>query len=62
MRAGGKLHFTDDDGITWVVKADSNFDLIEKNPIGEECYASPAFSRGEIFLRGSKHLFCIGKR
>jgi outer membrane protein assembly factor BamB len=60
--AEGRLYFTDDDGITWVVKADSNFDLIEKNPIGEECYASPAFSKKEIFLRGSKHLFCIGKR
>jgi outer membrane protein assembly factor BamB len=60
--AEGRLYFTDDDGITWVVKAESKFDLIDKNPIGEECYASPAFSKGEIFLRGSKHLFCISKR
>jgi hypothetical protein len=61
--AEGRLYFTDDDGITWVVKADSKFDLIEKSPLGEECYASPAFSRGEIFLRGTRHLYCIaGKR
>ena len=33
---------------------------LEKNPIGEACYASPAFSKGQIFLRASKHLWCIG--
>jgi outer membrane protein assembly factor BamB len=60
--AEGRLYFPDDDGVTWVVKADSKFELLEKNPIGENCYASPAFSRGQIFLRGSKHLFCIGTK
>jgi len=60
--AEGRLYFPDDDGVTWVVKADSKFELLEKNPIGENCYASPAFSKGQIFLRGSKHLFCIGRR
>jgi outer membrane protein assembly factor BamB len=60
--AEGRLYFTDDDGNTFVVKADKKFELLEKNPIGEECYASPAFSTGQIFLRGSKHLFCIGAK
>jgi len=60
--AEGRLYFADDDGNMFVVKADKNFELIEKNPIGEECYASPAFSKGQIFLRGSKHLWCIGEK
>lgn len=60
--ADGRLYFTDDDGITWVVKAGPAFELIEKNPLGEKCYASPAFSKGEIFLRGSGHLWCIGEK
>jgi outer membrane protein assembly factor BamB len=59
--ADGRLYFTADDGNTFIVKADKKFELIEKNPIGEDCYASPAFSKGQIFMRGSKHLFCIGK-
>jgi outer membrane protein assembly factor BamB len=60
--AEGRLYFTDDDGNTFVLKADKKFELIEKNPIGEDVYASPAFSKGQIFLRGSKHLWCIGEK
>jgi outer membrane protein assembly factor BamB len=29
--------------------------------LGEQCAASPAFQSGRIYLRGKKHLFCIGK-
>jgi outer membrane protein assembly factor BamB len=29
--------------------------------LGEKCTASPAFQPGRIYLRGEKHLFCIGK-
>ena len=58
--ADGRLYFPDDDGNTFVVKADKKFEVIEKNAIGEECYASPALSKGQIFLRGSKHLWCLG--
>src|SRR5262245_5842412 len=60
--AEGQLYFSDDDGNTWIVKADRKFEVIEKNPIGENVYASPAFSKGEIFLRGAKHLYCIGAK
>jgi outer membrane protein assembly factor BamB len=28
--------------------------------LGEQCYASPAISDGRVFIRGFKHLFCIG--
>ena len=27
--------------------------------LGEETYASPAISGGQIFLRGLQHLYCI---
>ncbi|MBO0700167.1 MAG: PQQ-binding-like beta-propeller repeat protein [Zavarzinella sp.] len=60
--AEGRLYFADDDGTTWVLKAGPKFELIEKNPIGENVYASPGFSKGEIFLRGSKHLYCIAAK
>jgi outer membrane protein assembly factor BamB len=60
--AEGRIYYTDDVGKTWVVKAAAKFELLAENSIGEECYASPAFSKGEIFLRGTKHLFCIGEK
>jgi hypothetical protein len=61
VEAEGRLYFTADDGMTWVLKASPEFEVLSKNPIGESCFASPAFSGGQIFLRGTKHLFCIGQ-
>jgi outer membrane protein assembly factor BamB len=57
--AGGLIYFLNDDGVCNVVRASNKFELIAKNELGEKIYASPAFSNGEIFLRGEKHLFCI---
>lgn len=59
--ANGLLYFTDDDGLTWVVRASDRFEVVAKNPLGEEVYASPAASQGQLFLRGTEHLYCIGK-
>jgi outer membrane protein assembly factor BamB len=60
--ADGKVYFTDDDGVTFVLRAAPEFEVLAKNPIGERCYSSPALSDGEVFLRGEKHLFCIASR
>jgi outer membrane protein assembly factor BamB len=59
--AAGPLFYTADEGDTYVFKPADKFALVSKNPIGEECYASPAVSRGQIFLRGLHHLYCIGR-
>jgi outer membrane protein assembly factor BamB len=61
VEAEGRLYFTADDGVTWVLKASSEFEVLSKNAIGESCFASPAFSGGQIFLRGTRHLFCIAQ-
>jgi outer membrane protein assembly factor BamB len=59
--ADDRIYYTDDLGVTQVVKADGTFDVLAKNIIGEECFSSHAFSNGQIFIRGKSHLFCIGK-
>ena len=61
MTAGGLVYFVSDMGVTRVVQPGPKFELIAENPIGERSYASPAISRGQIFIRGEKHLFCIGR-
>jgi hypothetical protein len=48
--------------VTYVVRAGPKFELVARNELGEECYASPAVSRGQIFLRTLHHLYCIGPR
>jgi hypothetical protein len=61
VSAGGLVYFLNDDGVTHVVKPGAEFQLIAKNELGEKCFASPAISGGEFFLRSDKHLFCIGQ-
>ncbi|MCX6878559.1 MAG: PQQ-binding-like beta-propeller repeat protein [Verrucomicrobia bacterium] len=62
VSAGGNLYFLDDDGRMFVLKAGPQFEVIAKNDLGEECYASPAISRGQIFIRTLGNLYCIGTR
>lgn len=61
VTAGGLLYFPDDKGVTHVLKAGPVFERVARNELGEECYASPALSRGRIFMRTQKHLWCLGE-
>jgi outer membrane protein assembly factor BamB len=61
VSAGGHVYFLDDDGETHVVKAGPEFELVSNNPLGEPAFASPAVSRGQIFIRTKGHLWCIGR-
>jgi outer membrane protein assembly factor BamB len=56
---GNLLYFTSDAGETFVIKAGPKYELVSKNELGEEVRASPAISRGEIFIRGVENLYCI---
>jgi outer membrane protein assembly factor BamB len=60
VTAGGLVYFLADDGITNVVKPGPELEIVAENALGEHCYSSPAISNGCLFLRGEKHLFCIG--
>jgi outer membrane protein assembly factor BamB len=55
----GKIYFTGE-GVITVVKAGAEFEVLAKNDLGEEIVASPAIAGGRLFIRGTKHLFCIG--
>jgi len=55
----GKILLTSEDGDTFVLKAGPKFEVIGTNSLAEPVYASPAISRGRIFIRGEKTLYCI---
>jgi len=57
----GKILLTSEDGDTFVIKAGPRHEVIRTNSLGEPVYASPAISDGRIYIRGEKHLYCIGK-
>ncbi len=61
VSAGGLVYFLNDDGVCNVVRPGPAFDLVAKDELGENTYASPAISEGKIYLRGEKSLFCIGR-
>ena len=60
VSAEGLVYFLNDNGLTHVVKADGKYECLAKNELGETTFASPAISQGQLFVRGDKHLFCIG--
>ena len=60
VTAGGLVYFLNDDGVMNVVKAGPKFEVVAKNELGEKTFASPAISRGQIFLRSFSNLYCIG--
>jgi outer membrane protein assembly factor BamB len=54
----GKILLTCDEGDTFVIRAGPKHEVIGTNSIGEPVRTSIA--GGRLFLRGDKHLFCIG--
>jgi outer membrane protein assembly factor BamB len=61
VAAGGLLYFPDDSGAVHVLKAGPSFERVAKNELGEECYASPALSRGRLIMRTKGHLWCLSE-
>ena len=51
--------FLDDDGVMKLVEPGPKLNVVAENKLGEPCYASPAVSNGEVFLRADKHLYCL---
>lgn len=58
----GLVFFINDDGQMNVVKPGEKFDRVAQYELGESCYASPAISDGQVFLRGFEHMFCFGRK
>ncbi|MBI4327520.1 MAG: PQQ-binding-like beta-propeller repeat protein [Chloroflexi bacterium] len=61
VSADGLVYFLSDQGISHIIKPGPEFNLIARNELGERCFASPAISQGQVFVRGDQRLFCIGK-
>lgn len=51
-----------DKGQYFVFKADREFELVRKGDLGQPVSASPALVDGRLYVRGSTHLFCFGKK
>lgn len=59
---GDNVYLIDMFGVTFIFKAGKEFQLLGQNALGEKAVSIPAFKQGRIYVRGEKHLFCIGKK
>jgi len=53
---------SNEEGTTVVLKAGPTFEVLAENKLDEYTLASPAVSDGQIFLRTTNALYCVGKR
>ena len=60
VTARGLAFFVADDGITKAVKPGPKLQVVAENKLGEFTYASPAIAHDRFYIRGEKHLFCLG--
>jgi outer membrane protein assembly factor BamB len=60
--ADRRIYFLSEEGETTVIGVGSQFKILAKNPLKEKCQASIAISQGQLFIRGEKNLYCIGKK
>jgi outer membrane protein assembly factor BamB len=62
LSADGNCYAVNQGGDCFVFKARPTFELISTNSLGEKIIGSIAVSNGQLFIRGYKHLWCIGKK
>ena len=62
VAADGKVYFSSEDGSVYVVQAGPKFEILAENDLDDYCLSSPAISNGQIFIRTTHYLYCIGKQ
>jgi outer membrane protein assembly factor BamB len=60
--ANGKLYLASENEDVIVLRMGETFEVLATNTMTDQMFiASPAVSRGEIFLRSQGHLYCVGE-
>jgi outer membrane protein assembly factor BamB len=57
-----KVYCIDDDGVTYVIQGGPEFKVVRKNSLDEQVWSTPAFAHGNLFVRTTKALYCIGPK
>ena len=55
--AGGNIYVSNREGITYVIRAGKEFELVAENSVPEGIYATPAVVNNAIYLRTENHLY-----
>ena len=57
----GKIYAISEDGVTTVVKAGREFEILATNSLPGYTLSTPAFSHGHIYIRAGDHLYAIAE-
>jgi len=60
--ADGKIYVTNEGGMTTVLRAGPEFEVLAENDFDDYVLSSPAVSEGQIFIRTTGFLYAIGER
>jgi outer membrane protein assembly factor BamB len=58
---GDRVFLMDMAGVVYVFKADKKYQQLSRNELGERAMTIPAFLHDRVYIRGNKHLYCIGE-
>jgi len=56
----GKVYATSSAGDVYVFAAEPTFRLLARNELGEVVRATAAVANGRLYIRGERHLYCVG--
>jgi outer membrane protein assembly factor BamB len=59
---GENLYLLSRKGVMHIIKAGREFVKVGQSVLGEPSTCSPAFGDGRMYIRGEKHLYCIGNK
>jgi outer membrane protein assembly factor BamB len=59
---GKSLYLLSEKGVMYIIESGPEYKQLARCELGEDCYASPAFADGRIYIRGVQNLYCIGSR
>lgn len=62
IQAGDKIYVTNEKGVTYVLQAGREYELVAENDLGSGGFASPVICGGCIYLRTGDSLVCVADR
>ncbi|MGB7325995.1 MAG: carboxylesterase family protein [Rubripirellula sp.] len=57
----GKVFCLSEQGLTYVIKAGPEFEILDTNPLDELCIATPSVAGGNLLVRTLTKVYCISK-
>ena len=61
VAADGKVYLASEGGKVAVLRAGGQWEIVAVNDLGGEIFATPALSKGKVFVRTGEHLYCFGQ-